>query len=105
MPGQITRSRPNSRVFHTAKTGKRSLLVPRDLLFGTPPARVPTIGRVQRDVLNIDSSFIPHPSSFWLIDPTCACCYSKSMRKGVPVSPGVAVARACVMDEVLGSRE
>jgi phosphoenolpyruvate-protein phosphotransferase len=27
------------------------------------------------------------------------------MRKGVPVSPGVAVARACVMDEVLANRE
>src|SRR6266567_3820372 len=32
-------------------------------------------------------------------------CYSTNMRKGVPVSPGVAVARAYCVDEVLARRE
>src|SRR5207245_4077304 len=32
-------------------------------------------------------------------------CYSTSMRKGVPVSPGVVVARAYCVDEVLARRE
>src|SRR6516164_7034395 len=32
-------------------------------------------------------------------------CYSTDMRKGVPVSPGVAVARAYCVDEVLARRE
>src|SRR5262245_41345510 len=38
-------------------------------------------------------------------DPAMAPCYSTSMRKGVPVSPGVAVARAYCVDEVLARRE
>src|SRR5579884_443857 len=38
-------------------------------------------------------------------DPRLAPCYSTGMRKGVPVSPGVAVARAYCVDEVLARRE
>src|SRR5947209_13902412 len=38
-------------------------------------------------------------------DPVRRPCYSTSMRKGVPVSPGVAVARAYCVDEVLARRE
>ena len=38
-------------------------------------------------------------------DAPGAACYSTGMKKGVPVSPGVAVARAYCVDEVLARRE
>src|SRR6266545_968591 len=38
-------------------------------------------------------------------DPSRRPCYSTNMRRGVPVSPGVAVARAYCVDEVLARRE
>src|ERR1700736_2452603 len=40
-----------------------------------------------------------------LIDRRTPHCYSTKMRKGVPISPGVAVARAYCVDELLASRE
>src|SRR5205085_55859 len=39
------------------------------------------------------------------IDPCPRPCYSTGMKKGVPVSPGVAVARAYCMDQTLARRE
>src|SRR5262249_33311168 len=44
----------------------------------------------------------PAPGGF---DRAAPPCYSTHMRKGVPVSPGVAVARAYCVDEVLARRE
>jgi phosphotransferase system enzyme I (PtsI) len=40
-----------------------------------------------------------------MIDRPAPGCYSTEMKKGVPVSPGVAVARAYCVDEVLARRE